>query len=114
MLIRNNQQYYIYIVTNPEKKVLYIGVTNNIVQRLIEHWINRGHQKTFAGRYFCCNLLYYESFQYVNDAITREKELKGWRRQKKIDLILTMNPDLIFLNDTVCNGWPPKEITNRL
>jgi putative endonuclease len=80
-------QYYIYIVTNPERTVFYTGVTNDLVLRIVEHWMNRGKSETFAGKYYCYNLLYYEEFRYINDAIAREKEIKGWRRQKKLDLI---------------------------
>jgi putative endonuclease len=58
-------------------------------------------------------LIYYEEFQYVNDAIDREKELKGWSRVKKEELIKTKNPDWTFLNKTVCIHWPPKEKPTR-
>jgi len=102
--------YYIYITTNPQKKVLYTGVTNDPTRRIIEHWMNRGKDETFAGKYYCYNLIYYECFQYIDKAIAREKEIKGWRRQKKIDLIKTMNPSWTFLNASICDGWPPKEI----
>ncbi|MBS1654637.1 MAG: GIY-YIG nuclease family protein [Bacteroidetes bacterium] len=102
-------QYYIYIVTNPERTVYYTGVTNDLVQRIIEHWINRGKPQTFAGKYYCCNLLYYEEFRYINDAIAREKEIKGWRREKKLKLIKTINQNLSFLNTSICDGWPPKD-----
>ena len=90
-------QYYIYIVTNPERTVLYTGVTNNLSRRLIEHWVNRGNPKTFAGKYYCYNLIYYEDFQYINNAIAREKQLKNWLRKWKIELIRKDNPDLIDL-----------------
>ena len=113
MIVNSNHHYCIYIVTNPERSVIYTGVTNNLSQRLIEHWLNRGNPKTFAGRYYCYNLIYHEEFKYVNDAIAREKEIKGWSRQKKINLIRTMNPDWTFLNASVCDGWPPKEIPTR-
>jgi putative endonuclease len=113
MYIHNHHQYYIYIVTNPEKTVLYTGVTNNLLQRLIEHWTNRGDLKTFAGKYYCYNLIYFEEFLYINNAIAREKEIKGWRREKKLSLIQTKNPDWFFLNAEVCGEWPPKEATTR-
>ena len=113
MKIKQQENYSVYIVTNPERNVLYTGVTNDLVQRLIEHWLKRGTPDTFAGKYYCYNLIYYEDFQYVNDAIAREKEIKGWRRQKKLDLIKTTNPDWTFLNGQICGGWPPKEITTR-
>ena len=113
MYIYKQHHYYVYIVTNPERTVLYTGVTNNLSQRLIEHWANRGKPGTFAGKYFCYNLIYYEYFPYINNAIIREKEIKGWRRQKKMDLIKNMNPDWTFMNPVVCKGWPPKEIIKR-
>src|SRR3979409_1680625 len=55
-----DHHYYIYIVTNPERNVLYTGVTNNLGIRLMEHYANRGNTKTFAGKYYCYNLIYYE------------------------------------------------------
>lgn len=113
MIMNSKYHFYIYIVTNPERTVLYTGVTNNLTQRLIEHYSNRGQPKTFAGKFFCYNLIYYESFQYINDAIAREKEIKGWSRKKKLDLIKTINPDWVFLNPSICDGWPPKEIIKR-
>jgi putative endonuclease len=105
--------YYVYILTNPERTVLYTGVTNNLSQRLIEHWKSRGSVKSFTGKYYCYNLLYYEKFQYVDRAIAREKEIKGWRRQKKNDLIRTMNPTWTFLNKEICGEWPPKDFGMR-
>jgi putative endonuclease len=113
MHIYKQHHYYVYIVTNPERTVLYTGVTNNLLQRLIEHWDNRGQVKTFAGKYYCYNLIHYEYFTYINNAIAREKEIKGWRRQKKLDLIKENNPDWTFLNPSICDGWPPKEINKR-
>jgi putative endonuclease len=103
----------IYIVTNPERTVLYIGVTNNLDSRLAEHFFNKGNVKTFAGKFYCYNLVYFEEFQYINDAIAREKELKGWSRAKKEGLIKTKNPDWTFFNNTVCRCWPPKEKPGR-
>jgi len=113
MIVNSKHHYYIYIVTNPERSVLYVGVTNDLAQRLIEHYVNRGNTKTFAGKYYCYNLVYQEEFKYINDAIAREKEIKGWRREKKLVLINTMNPTWAFLNKEVCDGWPPKEIPER-
>jgi putative endonuclease len=113
MHIYNRHQYYIDIVTNPERTVLYTGVTNNLSQRLVEHWTNRGQPKTFAGKYYCYNLIYYEEFSYIYNAIAREKEIKGWRKQKKFDLIKAKNPDFFFLNAQICGEWPPKETSSR-
>jgi putative endonuclease len=89
--------YYVYITTNPAKSVLYIGVTNSLSRRLGQHYENRGNNDTFAGRYFCYNLLYYEQFADIKAAINREKELKGWTRAKKDALIATLNPAWDFL-----------------
>ena len=68
--------YSFYITSNWNKHVLYCGVTNDLSQRVIEHYLTRGENKTFAGRCFCYWLVYYEDFQYVDDAIAREKEVK--------------------------------------
>ncbi len=84
MVVYTYHEYYIYITSNPERSVLYTGVTNNPETRLIEHWSNRGQRKTFAGRYYCYNLVHYEVFSYINDAIRREKEIKSWSREKKL------------------------------
>ncbi|MDX2000806.1 MAG: GIY-YIG nuclease family protein [Chitinophagales bacterium] len=93
-----NKHYYVYILTNPEKTVLYTGVTNDLVRRIQEHKENKGLQKTFAGRYFCYKLVYYESCTNVRQAIEREKEIKGWRRQKKEQLIKSVNPTWQFID----------------
>jgi putative endonuclease len=89
--------YYVYITTNPRKTVLYVGVTNNLSLRLEQHYENRGNTETFAGRYYCYKLLYWEHYKYVNDAIAREKELKTLTREKKMELIKSINPDLGFI-----------------
>ncbi len=89
--------YYVYITTNPAKQVLYIGVTNDLARRLAQHYENRGNSETFAWRYFCYNLLYFEEFVSIKAAIEREKELKGWTRAKKDALIAEVNPNLDFL-----------------
>jgi putative endonuclease len=98
--------FYVYITTNPQKSVLYTGRTNHLEYRLIEHYLNRGKPDTFAGKYYCYNLLYFEDYQYVEDAILIEKEIKGWKRIKKLALIKDFNPSLKFLNAQVMD-WPP-------
>ncbi len=103
-------KYSVYIVTNPERRVMYTGITNDLVQRLVEHYNNRGSDQTFAGKHFCYNLIFYEDFKYVNDAIAREKEIKGWRREKKLDLIKKFNPSWTFLNAQLCGGGPVRKI----
>jgi len=92
-----NHEYYIYIVTNQNKTVLYIGVTNNLSRRLKEHF--EGKIPGFTQLYKCRYLIYYELFQFIDQAIAREKELKSWRREKKEMLIDKFNPDRNFLND---------------
>ena len=96
-----NYNFYVYITTNPTKTVLYIGVTNDLTRRLQEHSENKGNKSSFAGKYYCHNLVYYEHFSDINYAIAREKELKTWSRAKKNALIASDNPDWIFLNDEI-------------
>ena len=93
-----NQNFYVYILTNKGRNVLYIGVTNNLARRVHEHetGFNEG---SFTSRYKVFFLIYYERFQYINNAIDREKEIKGWRRSKKDELIKEFNPQWRFLND---------------
>ena len=91
--------YYIYIITNKTKTVLYTGVTNHLRIRLGQHNENiLVNNKTFASKYNAHYLLYYEKFTWIQEAIAREKEIKGWRREKKLDLIKSGNPELKFLN----------------
>ena len=93
-----NHNYYVYITTNPRKSTLYTGVTNDLIRRVNEHYLNRGNKETFVGKYHCFNLLYYERFTVIEDAIRREKQIKRWRREKKNELISCFNPDWRFLN----------------
>ena len=89
--MRKPKQFYVYIMTNrPRSHVLYTGITGNLPRRVFEH-----KNKLIAGftrRYNLTRLVYYESFAYPDAAIDREKEIKGWRRSKKIRLIESMNP----------------------
>ena len=106
--------FHVYILTNQNRTVLYTGVTNNLEQRLIEHYQTRGNKNSFTGKYHAHFLLYYEEFQYINDAIQREKEIKNWTRKKKMELINTINPELKFLNEDVLGEWPPRHIGSRI
>ncbi|MGY4538796.1 putative endonuclease [Mucilaginibacter sp. UYNi724] len=94
-----NHNYYVYITTNYDRTVLYVGVTNDLLRRLYEHGENRGLRKTFTGKYFCHYLIHYEHFSNIEHAIEREKEIKKWRREKKETLINTTNPERRFLNN---------------
>ena len=107
------QSFYVYIVTNPNKTTLYIGVTNNLSARLVEHWNNRNSKETFAGKYFCYYLIYYEEFSHILPAIAREKEIKKWNRAKKEVLINSKNPGWNFLNKHFCAEWPPLNTSTR-
>ncbi|HUT22491.1 MAG TPA: GIY-YIG nuclease family protein [Candidatus Bipolaricaulota bacterium] len=80
--------YYVYIMAS-FKRTLYVGVTNDLKRRVSEH-----KDKVFEGftkKYNCASLVYYELFNDINEAIDREKQLKKWRREKKIQLIESMN-----------------------
>lgn len=93
------KNYFTYITTNPDKKVLYIGMTNDLKRRMLEHFDNKGNAETFAGKYYCYKLIYWERFSRPKDAIARETQLKNWSRKKKENLIATVNPKWNFLND---------------
>lgn len=82
--------YYVYILTNTYNKVLYIGVTNNLKRRLYEH--QEQLIPGFTKRYNLHKLVYYEQFREVEEAISREKQLKGWKRARKDSLISETNP----------------------
>ena len=107
--------YSVYILTNFTKTVLYIGVTNNLPQRLIEHYLEKDNplSNAFTASYKVNYLIYYEDFDYVNNAIAREKEIKKWRREKKDKLIDTMNPKREFLNKEILGEWPPTNAYHR-
>jgi putative endonuclease len=109
----NEKLYSVYILTNKNRKVLYTGVTNNLPQRITEHYIDRTDKKTFCGKYNCHFLIYHESYRYVNDAIAREKEIKGWLRIKKDKLITDFNPEWKFLNEELLGEWPPTNNYHR-
>jgi len=84
-----DHRYFTYIVSS-STGTLYIGMTNNIDRRALQH--KSGEIKGFASKYHCDRLVYYESFDHVHRAIGREKQLKGWTRAKKIALIESQNP----------------------
>ena len=87
---------YVYILTNPGKRVLYVGVTNDLKRRIREREKQRGNFDTFAGRYFCNELIYYEVFDDPTAAIRREKEIKNMSRHLKFELIKKDNHHLNF------------------
>lgn len=96
-----NYNYYVYITTDAHKNTLYTGVTSNLLVRLYQHRENKGTTQSFTGKYYCYYLIYYEHFSHIEEAIAREKEIKKWRREKKVALINSMNPEWRFLNDEI-------------
>ena len=86
------KEYYVYILTNFHRTVLYIGVTNDVLRRVRQHQAKKN--EGFTSEYNVDILVYYEKYQDVNNAIRREKQLKGWNRAKKDALIATKNPEL--------------------
>ena len=97
------RQYYVYIITNYRKTVLYTGVTNNLSKRLDEHAY--ADNKSFTGRYRVRYLLYAEQYISIHVAISREKEIKSWTRRKKVALIRTLNPEFKALDPVAIVGW---------
>jgi putative endonuclease len=85
------RNYYVYIITNKPKGTLYIGMTNDLIRRGYEH--RNGLIDGFTKKYNLKRLVYFEVFNLVEDAILREKRLKKWNRQWKIDLIEKANPN---------------------
>jgi putative endonuclease len=83
---------YVYILSNKNRTVFYTGVTADLSKRMKLHLEGKG--SLFCGKYNVRELLYYELFINIDEAIKREKEIKGWRREKKIALICNKNPDL--------------------
>ena len=92
-----SKQYYVYIMTNQSNTVLYTGVTGNLPRRAHEH--RQRLAGGFTSKYRITKLVYYEVFEDVEAAITREKQIKAGSRQKKIDLINTINGEWRDLYD---------------
>jgi len=90
---------YIYILSNRRRTSFYIGVTNNSQRRIYEHKVNK--VAGYSNKYLLKELVYFEEYDSIKDAIKREKQLKNWHRQWKINLIKFKNPQLIDL----ANNW---------
>ena len=84
------KSYFAYILTNFTNKVLYVGVTNDLIRRIYEH--KNKLIKGFTQKYNLTKLVYFEEFSRIEDAIAAEKKIKGWLRFKKIKLIESVNP----------------------
>ena len=93
------REYYVYILGNVSRTVLYVGFTGNLGARLWQH--RNDLVKGFSQKYHVHNLLYYELFEDPENAILREKQIKGWSRKKKEELISEFNPGQVDLYDKV-------------
>jgi putative endonuclease len=91
--------FWVYVVTNRNHSVLYIGLTNSLSRRVWEH--RQGTGANFAAAYQCHKLIYYEYYSNVHEAIDRESQLKKWSRVKKVDLINRFNPSWLDLGSDV-------------
>ena len=92
---------YIYIVSNKARTVFYIGVTSALYARVYEH--KSGAGSNFTKKYNCVDLIYYEFYPTIEEAIAGEKQLKKWKRQWKEELVKTLNPRLLDLFKKVEN-----------
>jgi putative endonuclease len=91
--------HYVYIVTNKSNHVLYIGITDSLEKRIFEH--REGLIEGFTQQYNCTKLVFYEGYSDRTAGLRREKQLKGWRREKKLSLIQAQNPHWNDLYDEV-------------
>jgi len=101
MKIQAKHNYYVYILTNKARTVLYTGVTNNLKERLYFHKNPLPTSRAFTTKYKVYYLIYFEHFQDIETAIAREKQIKGYSRNKKEKLINAFNPTWEFLNDRI-------------
>ncbi|MGG6232050.1 GIY-YIG nuclease family protein [Tenacibaculum sp. SDUM215027] len=90
-MYKTNHQYYIYIITNKKEGVLYIGVINNLERRIFEH--KNKLVKGFSSKYNLDKLIYFEEYQFIEEAIKREKNMKKWKRAWKTNLVIKENPN---------------------
>jgi putative endonuclease len=97
--MKEEKQYYVYIMASKRNGTLYIGITKDLLNRSFQHKLKQD-PKSFTAKYKINRLIYFEEYQYVQDAILREKQLKKWNRQWKIKLIEKENPTWrdLFLN----------------
>jgi putative endonuclease len=107
---KREHHYYVYIVAN-RTHVLYCGMTNSVQRRMEEH--RQGSVPGFTQTYQCNRLVWFERYQYIRNAIDREKQIKGWRRAKKIWLIEQANPTWADLSEAWRLGTAGRSTTLR-
>jgi putative endonuclease len=106
-ILHAQRRYYVYILASRSLN-LYTGITNDIYRRALEH--RSGAIEGFTKRYNINRLVYYEVFRYVNNAISREKQIKAWTRAKRLELIKSMNPTW----QDLAEGWGEKAEMQKL
>jgi putative endonuclease len=104
-LTNYNEDVLVYMMTNQSRVVLYTGITNSLVRRVWQH--QNGEIEGFTKSYTVKRLVYYECFNAPRDAIAREKEIKGWRREKKNALVETKNPKWADLSPVLFQHFKP-------
>ncbi|HEX4045864.1 MAG TPA: GIY-YIG nuclease family protein [Gammaproteobacteria bacterium] len=97
-----DHNYYVYILTRERNSVFYVGVTNDLIRRVYEH--RNGMVAGFTKKYNVKMLVYYEHFQDITEAISREKVIKKWKRQYKMNIIEGVNPNWKDLYDELIGG----------
>jgi putative endonuclease len=100
--------YHVYILTNKFRGVYYVGVTNDLKARILAH--KAGVGSTFTSKNNLYYLMYYEKYEWIQLAIQREKNLKNWHRQWKMNLIKRFNPDM---HDIAENWFTPQQIEEK-
>jgi len=95
---------YIYIITNQNNTTLYVGVTSDLITRIDQHK-SKIHKKSFSCKYNLEKLVYFESFNLIEEAIEREKQLKAGSRKKKEDLVNSINVEWKDLYDQILESW---------
>ena len=93
-------KYYVYVLTNKTHTVLYTGVTSDLIRRIYEHKQHMD-QNSFTAKYNVTKLIYFEETSDVKAAIEREKQIKSWKREKKLELVVKFNPRWIDLYDQI-------------
>ena len=109
-------QYYVYILTNKNHTVLYTGVTSDLIRRVYEHK-NNADPNSFTAKYKVHKLVYFEETSDVKSVIEREKQIKSWKRENKISLIMESNPRFFDLYNQIIgkkgNACPPDHSEGR-